>query len=72
MNRNQPPASHRSDKRSAAIKPEPQVDPKFIEAFLKQGWSLLSQGRDEEATDIAVRIVRLYDNEETRTFFWTA
>jgi ubiquinone/menaquinone biosynthesis C-methylase UbiE len=60
-------ASQRSSKRPAATKPE--VDPKFISALLQQGWTLLREARDEEATDLAIRIVRLQETEETRVFF---
>ena len=56
--------------RSAATKSGPEADPKFIEAFLQQGWSLLSRRRDQEATDIAIRIFRICDNEETRAFLF--
>jgi hypothetical protein len=46
-----------------------KLDPKFIEAFLEQGWRLLREKREEEATELAIRIVRLQETSETRAFF---
>jgi ubiquinone/menaquinone biosynthesis C-methylase UbiE len=69
MNRKLRRANHRRDKRPAATELGSKVDPKFIEAFLEQGLALLSEGRDEEATELAIRIVRLQETEETRAFF---
>src|SRR6202167_3062303 len=60
-------ASHRGSKLPAAAKSE--VDPKVINALLQQGWALLREAREEEATDLAIRIVRLQETEETRAFF---
>ncbi len=60
-------ASQRGSKRPAAAKPG--VDPKFISALLQQGWALFREARDEEATDLAIRIVRLQETEEARAFF---
>jgi len=69
MNRKLRRASQRGRKPSAATKPGWNVDLKFIEAFLEQGWMLLGEGREEEATNLAMRIVRLQETEETRAFF---
>jgi ubiquinone/menaquinone biosynthesis C-methylase UbiE len=69
MNRKLRRAGQRVSKRQGATKPEPAVDPKFIAALLEQGWALLGDGRDDEATSLAIRIVRLQENEKTREFF---
>ena len=60
--------SGRGGKRTAAIS-EPKVDPKFVEAGLERGWALLGAGRDREATQLAIRAVRLQETDETREFF---
>jgi ubiquinone/menaquinone biosynthesis C-methylase UbiE len=62
-------ASQSGGKRPASTKLGPNVDPKFIEAFLAQGWMLLREGREDEATQLAIRIVRLQETEETKAFF---
>jgi hypothetical protein len=69
MNRKLRRDDHRRGKRPAATELGSKVDPKFIEAFLEQGRTLLSEGREEEATELAIRIVRLQETEETRAFF---
>jgi SAM-dependent methyltransferase len=69
MNRKLRRASLRNGNRPVATVPGPKVDPKFIEAFLAQGWILLSEGRDDEATKLAIRLVRLQETEETKAFF---
>jgi SAM-dependent methyltransferase len=55
-------------KRSAGTK-RAGVDPEFLDAFLKQGWSLLTEGRDDEAMEIAKRAVRLQETADTRRLF---
>jgi hypothetical protein len=67
MSRKLKRASQHGGKQSASAKPE--VDAKFIKAFLEEGWTLLGKARDEEATHLAIRIVRLQETEETRAFF---
>ena len=69
MNRKLRRASQRGGKQSAATQPEPNVDPKFIEALLTQGWMLLGDRREEEATQLAIRLIRLRETEETKAFF---
>lgn len=60
-------ANQHNRKRPTAAKAE--VDPKLVKALSEQGWTLLGEGRDEEATDLAIRIVRLQETEETKAFF---
>ena len=48
---------------------EPKVDPKFVKAVLERGRALLGAGRDKEATQFAIRAVRLQETDETREFF---
>lgn len=60
--------SERAGKRTAAII-EPTTDPKLVQAFLEQGWALLGAGRDQEATQLSVRTVRLQETDDTREFF---
>ena len=67
MNRRLRRAGQRGNK-SAAV-PAPKADPQFVKAFLQEGWTLLGEGRDEEATQIAIRVIRLQETEETREFF---
>ncbi len=69
MNRKSRRASQRGVKRPSATQQEPQVDPKLIEALLAQGWRLLGEMREAEATELAIRLVRLQETEETKTFF---
>jgi ubiquinone/menaquinone biosynthesis C-methylase UbiE len=69
MNRKLRRASQRGGKRPAVTQAEPQVDPKFIEALLAQGWMLLGEMREEEATQLAIRLIRLQETDETKTFF---
>jgi ubiquinone/menaquinone biosynthesis C-methylase UbiE len=69
MNRKLRRAGRRGGERPVATKPSSNVDPKFMRAFLEQGRMLLGEGRDEEATNLAIRIVRLQETEETRAFF---
>jgi SAM-dependent methyltransferase len=45
------------------------VDPVFFNAFLDQGWMLLGVGNDEEATRVAIRAVRLQENDASKTLF---
>lgn len=60
--------SQRGGKRTTAVI-APQVDPKFVTALLERGWALLRAGRDHEATQLAIKAVRLQETEETRDFF---
>jgi len=69
MNRKLRRATQRSGKRPAAAERGPKVDPKLVEALLAQGSLLLSEGRDDEATRLAIRLVRLQETEGTRAFF---
>jgi SAM-dependent methyltransferase len=68
MNRKLRRANQRGGKQPSAADGT-KLDPKFIEAFLEQGWTLLRKKRDEEATDLAMRMVRLQETQETRGFF---
>src|SRR3984893_1942012 len=56
-------------KRSDSSKRGDVVDPGFLEAFVNQGWSLLNEGRDEEAMEIAKRAVRLQETDDTKLLF---
>ena len=56
-------------KKSACSKRGDVVDPGFLEAFVNQGWSLLKEGRDEEAMEIAKRAVRLQETDDTKLLF---
>lgn len=49
--------------------PRSEVDPKFIDAFVQQGRTLLREGRDQEATDLAVRVIRMQESGDTKAFF---
>jgi SAM-dependent methyltransferase len=73
MNRKLRRASQRGGKghgeRSNAANLAAQPDPKFIETFLEMGWRLLRERREEEATELAVRVVRLQETPETKAFF---
>jgi SAM-dependent methyltransferase len=69
MNRRLRRAGQSSGKRPSATKLGVKPDPKFIGAFLEMGWQLLREGREEEATELAVRVVRLQETPETRAFF---
>jgi SAM-dependent methyltransferase len=68
MNRKARRASQRGGKQAPTTNFAAKPDPKFIEAFLEQGWRLLRERREEEATEVAVRIVRLQETSETRAF----
>jgi len=69
MNRKLRRASRRGGKQPPVTNVAAKLDPKFIEAFLEQGWRLLREKREEEATELAVRIVRLQETPDTRAFF---
>ena len=69
MNRKLRRAGQRGGKQAPAATAAATPDPKFVEAFLEQGWRLLRDRREEEATELAVRIVRLQETPETRAFF---
>jgi 2-polyprenyl-3-methyl-5-hydroxy-6-metoxy-1,4-benzoquinol methylase len=69
MNRRLRRAGQRGGEQPNAGKLATKPDPKFIEAFLETGWRLLRERREEEATELAVRVVRLHETPETRAFF---
>jgi SAM-dependent methyltransferase len=69
MNRKLRRASPRGGKQFPSVNLAAKPDPKFVEAFLEQGWMLLRERREEEATELAVRIVRLQETPDTRAFF---
>jgi len=69
MNRKLRRASQRGSKQFPSANLAAKPDPKFVEAFLEQGWRLLRERREEEATELAVRIVRLQETPDTRAFF---
>ena len=45
------------------------VDPRSLKAFLQQGKALLAAGQDEDATELAMRVVQLQETDETKAFF---
>jgi 2-polyprenyl-3-methyl-5-hydroxy-6-metoxy-1,4-benzoquinol methylase len=69
MNRRLRRAGQRGGEQPNTAKLATKPDPKFIEAFLETGWRLLRERREEEATELAVRVVRLQEAPETRAFF---
>ncbi|HXX50671.1 MAG TPA: hypothetical protein VEI98_05220, partial [Xanthobacteraceae bacterium] len=69
MNRKLRRASQRGGKHLSATNVGAKIDPKLIAAFLEQGWRLLREKREEEATELATRIIRLQETQETRAFF---
>jgi hypothetical protein len=68
MNRKMRRAAQSGSKRPSASQPA-GVDPDFVSAFLKQGWVLLGEGRDEEAMEIAKRAVQFQETDESKAFF---
>lgn len=54
--------------RSSALRPA-DFDPTFLDAFLNHGWQLLAEGRDQEAVEIAVRVIHLQETDESKAFF---
>ena len=69
MNRKLRRASQRGGRQLPATNVAAKIDPKFIQALLEHGWMLLRDKRDEEATELAIRIVRLQETLETRSLF---
>lgn len=68
MNQRSRRTSQRAAKRTTAVI-EPKIDPKVVQAALERGLALLGAGRDQEATQLAIRAVRLEETDETRDFF---
>ena len=58
-----PSRKSRSASRSA------DFDPIFFNNFLNHGWQLLTEGRDQEALEIAARAIRLQETDESKAFF---
>ena len=69
MNRKMRRAAQKGGSRPVRAEQRPAADPTFINAFLDEGWRLLAEGRDEEAMDLAVRVIRLAETADTKTFF---
>jgi hypothetical protein len=69
MNRKLRRATQRGGRQPPATNVATKIDPKFIQALLEHGWMLLREKCDEEATELAIRVVRLQETLETRALF---
>jgi len=47
----------------------PRADHDYVSAFLDSGWQLLNEGRDQEATELAKRLIRRRETDGTKAFF---
>ncbi len=46
----------------------PRADLDYVSAFLDSGWKLLNEGRDQEATELAKRLIRRRETDGTKAF----
>ncbi len=69
MNRKMRRAAEKGAVRRTGAPPQPAADLSLIYAFLDEGWRALAAGRDEEAMDLAARVIRMAETADTKAFF---
>lgn len=69
MNRKMRRAAQAGAKRTSPARQPGAADLAFVQALLDEGWRLLDAGQDGEATELAIRAVRLLEHPDTRAFF---